>query len=1148
MSNFVHLHVHSEYSLLDGLSKITQLVKKAKDLGMRALALTDHGVMYGVIPFYLTCQELGIKPIVGVEVYVAHRSRFDKQPKIDADQYHLTLLAKNEKGYKNLIKLTTRAHLEGFYYKPRIDLGILKENSEGLICLSGCIEGEIPSMIIQDKKTAALSRAKELLAIFEKNFYLEIQVHPKVKHQDKANKGIVEISRKLGIPLVATNDVHYVEAEDAEAQDALLAIQTQKKLQDKDRLTMIDSPDFYLRSGEEMTQLFTEQVEAVKNSLVVAQRCNLEIETGKWILPHYPLPSGKKAEDYLRELLFKELPKRFPEPNDIVLERLNYELNVICKKGFATYFLIVQDFVNWAKTQGIRVGPGRGSAAGSLVSYVLRITSIDPLIHNIPFERFLSPTRPSPPDVDIDIADDRRDEVIKYIRQKYGEDKVAQIITFGTMEARSAVRDVARVLGYAYSVGDRLAKMIPIGAQGFHASIESVLKTSPELAMAYENEPDTKRILDLAKKLEGVSRHASTHAAGLVVGDKELTEYVPLQKESKGERIITQYDMYALDLNTSEKAIGLLKIDLLGLRNLTILEKTRDFTKALRGIAVDISEIPLDDPRVYKLISQGETTGIFQLESTGMRRLARNLQPSRFLDIAAMVALFRPGPMQWINEFIAAKEDRSRIRYIHPDLKPILAETYGVAVFQEQCLQIAVEMAGYDWGEADSLRRAIGKKKRALMEKHRKKFTENMLKRKYTKEVAEKTFGLIERFVGYGFNRSHATCYAMIAYQTAWMKTNYPVEFMAAFLTAESGNTEKVALGVEECRRMGIIVLPPDINQSETGFSIEKHSDSLEGNAIRFGLSAIKNVGKAAIGEIIKVRELASDFRSISDFCQRVDSRKVNKKVVESLVRVGALDIFGKRAALLSSLDKVRVQAEKEQRRKALGQTSFFDKQDNPAENSAVNNGLSPIEEFSKTELLNLEKELLGFYLTEHPLSPVLSILSTEVSHKVYELSPELVEFTPRVRIGGIISDLRIVLTKNKGEEMAFVTLEDETGKIETVAFPRVFSNNRSCWQKEQVVLVDGRLELRDESLSVIVEKVSSLTTAASYDFIIKVPAKTSSSKLVELNKILREHPGQQKGVLVFENDQNRPKKLVLSFGVDYSPQVKERIKKLLKP
>ena len=1142
MADFTHLHVHSEYSLLDGLAKIPALVSRAKELGMEALALTDHGVMYGVIPFYLACKEAGIKPIIGVEAYMAQRSRFDKQPKIDADQYHLILLAKSEVGYKNLIKLVTLAHLEGFYYKPRIDFEALKEHSEGLIVLTACLSGEIPTLLLEGKRKQAEKRAKMFQEVFGNDFYLELETHPKIPEQEKANKELVYLSRKLGIPIVATNDVHYIYPEDAVAQDTLLAIQTQKKITDKDRLSMIGSPDFYLRGCEEMKKLFRDLPDAIKNTEEISQKCEIEIETGKWILPPFPLPQGESAESYLKKIVFTEASKRFSKVTKEIKERLEYELDIICKKGFATYFLIVQDFVNWAKQQGIRVGPGRGSVAGSLVSNVLRITSINPLEHNLPFERFLNPERPTPADIDLDFADDRRDEVISYVTQKYGKDKVAQIITFGTMEARMAIRDVARVLGYSYSTGDRIAKMIPLGAQGFETTISSALVSNPEFKSAYENEEETKKILDLASKLEGVVRQASTHAAGVVIADRELTNYVPLQWDSKKEKIITQYDMYALDLNVSEHAIGLLKMDFLGLRNLTILSKAAEYVLATKGKEIDISEIPLDDKKVYEMITKGETTGVFQLESAGMRRLARNLKPARFSDISAMVALYRPGPMGWINEFIAGKNNPSSVRYPHPDLKPILTETYGIAVYQEQCLQIAVSIAGYTWGEADGLRRAIGKKKKVLMAKEKEKFIQKATERGYKKDQAEKIFSLVERFVGYGFNKAHSTSYAMIAYQTAWMKANYPVEFMAALLTAESGNTDKVALGVEECRRTGITILPPDINSSGVGFSIENGS-------IRFGLSAIKNVGEAAIEAIIKARELGGNFTFLSDFCRRVDPQKVNKKVLESLIKAGAMDNFGKRTAMLAGLEQVRQKGEIEQREKGRGQASLFD-QSQKTQNRKNFDELPEIEEFSRSELLSLERDLLGFYLTEHPLSPLLSTLSSEVSHKLYELSEE-VGTVERVRVGGIVSQIRIVLTKNGQAEMAFVTLEDETGKIEAVVFPKTFTLTRSCWIRDQVVLVDGRLETREEEISLIVENAIPLSAAAKqrteqkFDFTIKVPKGIRPQTLVELNRLLKANPGTKKGVLIFETN-GTSRKLILTFGVDFTPSLEKKIKELL--
>ncbi len=930
MAKFTHLHVHSEYSLLDGLAKIDKLFAKALELGMDSLALTDHGAMYGAVKFYLTAKEFGLKPIIGMEAYMATRSRFDKQVDMDSDRYHLILLAKNEAGYRNLIKLTTLAHLEGFYYKPRIDMEILRQCSEGLIATSACLDGEIPQLLIKNKEKQAEEKAHQFQEIFAKDFYLEIQHHPRQEGQEEVNKKIIALSRKLGIPLVATNDVHYVEADDAEAQDALLAVQTQKMIKDKNRLSMIDSPDFYLRSQEEMADAFKDYPDAIENTRKISRECNLEIPVGKWILPNYPLPEGETAEEHLKKLTYERLKDRYQKPTQEILKRLDYELEVICRKGFATYFLIVQDFVNWAKQQKIRVGPGRGSVAGSLVSYVLRITSIDPLKHQIPFERFLNPDRPTPPDIDLDFADDRRDEVIAYVTEKYGKDKVAQIITFNIMKAKESIRDIGRVLGMPYLEPDKIARLIP-----FDMSISQALKTVPELASFYR-QPEFKKLLDLAQKVEGVARHASTHAAGVVIADKDLTEYTPLQKETRGERIITQYDMYDLDLNQAVvpgQAIGLLKMDFLGLRNLTILERAVEYIKQINGQEIDLSEILLDDKPAFEMIASGETTGIFQLESAGMRRLARKLKPNKFSDIAAMVALFRPGPMQWIDEFIASKNNPRLIHYPHPDLKPILASTYGIAVYQEQCMQIANVMAKYTMAEADRLRLAIGKKKKAIMTRERNRFIEKAQAAGYKKEIAENVFDLIERFAGYGFNKAHSTCYAMIAYQTAYLKAHWPVEFMAALLTAEAvgssgpAKEEKIALAVEECRRMGIKVLPPDVSQSKVGFTIEDDANSLNGMAIRFGLSAIKNVGEAAIKVILDSREVGGEFKSLMDFCQRVDQQKVNKRVLESLIKAGAMDKFGKRAPMLSGLDKIRAKGVISQRQQANGQESLFETQ-----------------------------------------------------------------------------------------------------------------------------------------------------------------------------------------------------------------------------
>jgi len=1149
MAKFTHLHVHSEYSLLDGLAKIEKLLARAKELGMDSMALTDHGALYGAIKFYLAAQDFEIKPIIGVETYIAARSRFDKQAKAGSDQYHLILLAKNEKGYQNLMKLTTLAHLEGFYYKPRIDLELLQQYSEGLIATTACLKGEIPDLLRRGRQKAAEERAKQFQEIFDKDFYLEIEHHPKITDQEKVNKALVKLSRKLGIPLVAANDVHYVDPEDAEAQDALLAVQTQKMIADKDRLTMINSPDFYLRSPEEMEKLFAKYPDAIENTRKISRVCNLEIPIGRWILPHYPLLEKETPESHLKKLTYERLPDRFEKPSQEVLDRLDYELDVICKKNFATYFLIVQDFVNWAKREGIRVGPGRGSVAGSLVSYVLRITSIDPVEHNIPFERFMNPQRPSPPDIDLDFADDRRDEVIAYVTEKYGKDRVAQIITFGTMEARGSIRDIGRVLGMPYAEPDRTAKLIPFGM-----SIAQALKTVPELA-AYYRQAKYKKLLDLAQKVEGVARHASTHAAGVVIADKELTEYTPLQKETKGDKIITQYDMYSLDLNISEKAIGLLKMDFLGLRTLTVLQKTLEYIRQLRGEEIDLSEIPLDNPKAYEMIASGETTGLFQLESSGMRRLARKLKPTRFSDIAAMVALFRPGPMQWIDEFIAGKENPKRIHYPHPDLKPILEETYGIAVYQEQCLQIANVMGGYSLGEADILRRAIGKKKKAIMTRERNKFVKHAQKAAYKKQDAEKVFDLIERFAGYGFNKAHSTSYAMIAYQTAYLKSNYPVEFMTALLTAESHNADKIALAVEECRRLGITVLAPDINKSKIGFTVEEEKESFDGKAIRFGLSAIKNVGEAAITVILAAREVGGDFKSLIDFCQRVDAQKVNKKVLESLIKAGAMDVFGKRAAMLSALDKIRAKGAIAQKQKVNGQASLFDSSGSGSSGFEMEDDLPEMEEFSRKELLSLEKGLLGFYLTEHPLTPVLSLLRQKRSHKLYELT--LAEPPKRrVRVGGIITRLRIVLTRNSSREMAFAKIEDDTGSFEAVVFPKIFAATRSCWVKDQIILIEGRVEVREENFSLLVENAFPLSVVESeegkekkdeaVDFEIKIPARISPPKLVELNKLLKQNQGRGKIALVFIDNLGRKRRMVLPFGVDYTKKLADKIDKLL--
>ena len=1157
MAKFTHLHVHSEYSLLDGLSKIEDLFAKAVELGMDALALTDHGVLYGAHKFYLAGLEFGVKPIIGMEAYLATRSRFDKEANVDADRNHLVLLAKNEVGYKNLIKLTTLAHLEGFYYKPRIDMELLKQYSKGLVATSACLQGEIPALLLKNENKKAEEKVKQYQEIFGKDFYLEIQHHPKIPDQKKANQKIIKLSRKLGIPLVATNDVHYVNADDAEAQDALLAVQTQKTIADKNRLTMINSPDFYLRSQEEMIEAFKYYPEAIENTRKIARKCNLEMEVGKWHLPKYDVPEGYTPDSYLKELVEDGLKKRYPRITEEIKKRVEYELSVIISKGYSTYFLIVQDFVNWAKKQGIRVGPGRGSVAGSIVSYALRITSIDPLYFQLPFERFMHPERPSTPDIDLDFADDRRDEVIDYVVDKYGKERVAHIISFGRMEARGAIRDIGRVLGMPYSEPDKIAKLIP-----FNHSITKALDSVPELANFYR-QPEYKKLLDLAKKVEGVARHASVHAAGVVIGDKALTNYVPLQLEPKTKKKrVTQYDMYSTDLDANEKAIGLLKIDFLGLRNLSTLEHCLGIIKKASGKEVDLSEIPLDDKKTFDLLSKASTVGVFQLESSGMQRYIKELKPTTIFDLMAMVALYRPGPMQVIPEFIRRKHNPQQIRYLAPQLKEILSRSYGLITFQDDVLLIATQIAGYTWGEADKLRHAMSSKRhRPQMGRLKNKFVQGCIENGLTSEKAEELFRQIEPFGAYGFNKSHASCYAMIAYQTAYMKANYPVEFMAALLTAEAGSSsgptkdEKITTAVNECRRMDIKVLLPDINRSYVDFTIEENPGSFQDKAIRFGLSAIKNVGQAAIEAILNAREVGGQFKSLTDFCLRVDAQKVNKKVLESLIKAGAMDIFGigKRAAMLSGLDNIRSKGAKIQKEKANGQTSLFE--NNPGGQAGYEDNLPQMEEFNREELLSLEKQLLGFYLTEHPLTSSLAQIENFRTHKLFQLDKDQHQ-GQTVKIGGVISDLRIVLTRKNSQEMAFAKVEDDTGTLDLVIFPKIFQKTRTCWVKDKIILAEGRVEYREETLSILIENAGTMETMmksnqvsqvkASDEFEVKIPHRISPQKLVELNKLLKQNQGKDKVVLVFVNTLGRQKRMPLPYGVKYSDILAKKIKKII--
>jgi DNA polymerase-3 subunit alpha len=1046
------------------MCRIDSIFQKAKSYNMPAVAITDHGALYGAFKFYLKGLDYGIKPIIGVEAYKAKRSRFDKQPGLEKDQYHLVLLAKNYQGYKNLLKLVTAANLEGFYYKPRIDFELLEKYHEGIIVLSGCLQGEIAQAIINDQYNEAENLVKKYLDIFGENFYLEIQRHQKIKSETKVNEWLIKLSRKFAVPLVATNDVHYLNKDEAYAQEVLLCIQTQRVIFEKNRsMSMIEVPDFYFKSPDEMKGVFIDLPEAIENTLKIADQCQLEIPYGKWVLPKFPIPDDLTVEQYLRQLIESRKKRVVGYDEETINQRIEYELKIILQKGYGTYFLIVADFVNWAKENGIAVGPGRGSVAGSLIAYILGVTEINPLDYNLPFERFLNPERPTPPDIDIDFSDIRRDEVLRYVTKKYGEEKVAQIITFGTMEARLAVRDVARALGLTYTQGDRIAKMIPPGKQGFPMTIAQALEESPSLKLAYQSEPETKKVIEIARQIEGLSRHPSVHAAGVVIADKDLSEYVPLQREAKEGRIITQYDMYCLDLNavSNNRAVGLLKVDFLGLRNLTILENAINYIWQKKGVKLDMHKIPLDDKKTFELISSGETFGVFQLESSGMRHLGKELKPNKLTDIAAMVALYRPGPMELIPLFIEGKKNPEKIKYLHRDLKPILEETYGVLVYQEQVMEIAHRIAGYSMSEADNLRMAMGKKKKELMKKEKEKFIARCVKRGYKQSLAEKIFNFIEKFASYGFNKPHSASYGLIAYWTAYVKANFPVEYMTALLTAEllgiaGPNREvKMTQAIEECRRIKINIFPPDINKSFEGFTIED-------NGIRFGLSAIKNVGKAAVEAILEAR-FKGPFLSFRDFLSRVDLRRVNKKTVESLIKAGAFSSFANRATLLSYYPNALKEVTRHQQEKTAGQFDLFSKKE-----EFLRDDFQMIEEFSDEEIFQMEKEVIGFSLSFNPLSKITDDIKKRITKKIVDLNKK--DINRSIIFFGIISQIKSITTKKTNSLMAFLNVYDDTGSIEVVVFPQKYERLKNILAVNKTYLMKGKVNDKDGKFAIILE------------------------------------------------------------------------------
>jgi len=1113
-ADFVHLHVHTQYSLLDGAIRFADLLERARDFHMPALAITDHGNMFGAIEFYQKARNAGIKPIIGCEMYLAPGSRFDKEshPGMKSSSYHLVLLAKNRTGYQNLLHLVSAAYREGFYYKPRIDKEILKKHNDGLIALSACLHGEIPTALLANDRRKAAALIREYQSIFDSGrFYLELQKN-NIDDQKIVNQGLVELSRAMSVPLVATNDCHYLNKTDAQAHEVLLCIQTGKTMSTPDRMRFT-TDEFYLKSPDEMKKAFADVPDAIENTVAIAEQCNLEIPLKNYIFPRFDPPAGE-TNDQLFERLSREglqtrldkigkkdpgyLERRQQEYHD----RLNSEIEMIRKMNFTTYFLIVSDFIRYSKEHDIPVGPGRGSAAGSLVAYALKITEIDPIKNGLLFERFLNPERVNPPDIDVDFCMNRRDEVIDYVTQKYGSENVAQIITFGKMLAKGVIRDVGRSLDMPYNEVDKIAKLIP---NDLGITIEKALVQEPKLKELIKNDPQIANLITISRALEGLTRHASTHAAGVVIADAPLDNYVPLFKNPKDEEVVTQYPMNDVD------NIGLIKFDFLGLRTLTVIDTAVKLVLSdAKNSLPDINDLPLEDQKTYDLLSSGETEGIFQLESSGMKELLTRIKPGNIEDLTALLALYRPGPLGsgMVDDFIKGKNGEIKIKYELPQMEGILKETYGIILYQEQVMKIASTLASFSLADADLLRRAMGKKKPAEMAKQKEKFLAGALKNRFDRKKSEKIFDLMAKFAEYGFNKSHSAAYAYVSFQTAYLKAHYPVQFMAALLSSEMDNTDKVVKHINECKEKGIEVLPPDVNESYRNFTVP-------GNSIRFGLAAVKNVGHSAIESIIDARGEGGAFTSLFDFCERVDLRKVNKKVMESLIKCGAFDSLKKnRSQMMAVLEEIVSAVQRLHKDKEKNQLSMFEV---IAETTGTNeNETIPypdLPEWDRKECLAFEKECLGFYITGHPLDNHRQALQAFAN--VNTVSALAAEGEREVRIGGMVANLKKITTK-KGDPMGFLTFEDLSGTIEVILFPEVYRTYGPLLETDHPLLIKGRLSIEtDNSNKIIAAEIVPLNQAhkiATPDIHVKCPISRLDPALIDnVKTIIKNNPGKSK-------------------------------------